>query len=106
MPLTLEGVWLQRDNPKLKATARHVDNKRMENCLPDFNDTLGKFGASIVVLHRNTLVHTSTVQLPPWSFATWWNRWAVQGLLQKLQKAATTRPGLVAFLAVRESTNN
>ena len=91
MPLTLEGVWLQRENAKLKATARHVDKKRMKNCLPDFNDTLGKFGTSIVVLHTNTL------QLPPWSLATWWNRWAVQGLLQKLQKAATTRPGLVAF---------
>ena len=112
MPLTLEGVnggihWPQRENAKLKATARHVDKKRMENCLiPDRNDTFGKFGAPIVVLHTITLVHTSTLQLPPWSFSTWWNGWAAQRPLQKLQKAATTRPGLVAFLAVRESTKH
>ena len=63
MPPTLEGVnegihWPQRENAKLKATACHVDKKRMENCLPDFNDIFGKFGASSAVHNRNTLVHT------------------------------------------------
>ena len=63
IPLTLEGVnegihWPQRENAKLKATARHVDKKRTENCLPDFNDTPRKFGVSHK--HARPHVHPAT----------------------------------------------